>query len=328
MKKLYIITGAKGHLGNTIIRILKQTNCFIRGLITYDQDSSNENNITYFQGDITDKNSLLPLFEDISADEIIVIHTAGIISIADEITEKMYEVNVNGTQNLLELSLQKHVSKFIYVSSVHAIPEGDKLHVLTETNYFSPDFVEGGYAKTKATATSLVLDFVKQGLPAIIVQPSGILGPYDTSHNHLVQLVDDYCNGKLPACVQGGYDFVDVRDVAQGCIAAVEKGKIGESYILSNRHYEIKEILKMVKRIKGGKSIPTLPIPIAKLAIPLMTWIAKLFGKRPLYTAYSLYTLTSDDKFSHDKATRELDYHPRDLYETIKDTIDWQYSKN
>lgn len=132
----------------------------------------------------------------------------------------------------------------------------------------------GGYAKTKAEATQIVLDAADHGLDAVVVHPSGILGPYDRSGNHLVQMVTDYIHGKLPACVNGGYDFVDVRDVAAGCLAAVERGRRGECYILSNRHYDIKEVLRMVKQVAGGRRLPVLPMWMAKAAAPLMSWQA------------------------------------------------------
>ena len=137
-------------------------------------------------------------------------------------------------------------------------------------------------------------------------------------------MITDYIRGKLPACVRGGYDLVDVRDVAAGCIAAAEKGRTGECYILSNRHYEIREVLGMVREYGGGRRLPTLPIWMAKAAAPLLEWIAKKRHRRPLYTSYSLYTLHSNDKFSHEKASRELGYHPRDLVQTIQDTIRWE----
>ncbi len=154
-----------------------------------------------------------------------------------------------------------------------------------------------------------------------MVHPSGILGPYDNSGNHLVQLVKDYIKGKLPACVKGGYDFVDVRDVAAGCLLAAEKGRQGECYILSNKHYEIKDILAIAKTIGGGKRIPVLPMWMAKMAEPFLRKAAEIRKRRPLYTKYSLHTLTANDKFSHEKATKELGYHPRDIKTTIADTL-------
>lgn len=323
MKKTYIVTGACGHLGSTIIRILENKDCEVRGLILPSEVGEDRKNIRYYKGDVCKPETLEQLFENKNGEELIVIHTAGIIDISKQITPKLYDVNVNGTKNVALACCNKNVSKMVYVSSVHAIREKDKINVMTEVNNFSPDEVEGAYAKTKAEATQIVLDMVKNGLNAVVVHPSGILGPYDMSRNHLVQLVSDYIMGKLPACVMGGYDFVDVRDVAQGCLLAAEKGKIGECYILSNRHYEIKEVLKIVKRVNGGRKIPVLPIWMAKSVVPFISLYAKIKKVRPLYTKYSLSTLVSNDKFSHDKATSELGYKPRDLYQTISDTVQW-----
>ena len=322
MKKLYVVTGADGHLGSTIIRLLLEKGEKVRGLILPGQTPLFEGRAEYVFGDVTKPETLPPLFERAEDEEIVFIHTAGIISIADKVTDDLLRVNVEGTENLLSAALGSRVKKFVYVSSVHAIPE-QPLRVLSETDDFSPDKVQGAYAKTKAMATEKVLECAKKGLNAVVVHPSGILGPYDGSGNHLVQLVTDYVENKLPACVKGGYDFVDVRDVAAGTLAAAEKGRTGECYILSNRHYEIREVLAIVRSVAGGRRLPVLPVWMAKLALPLMEFIAKCKKKRPLYTKYSLYTLTSNDKFSHDKASRELGYRPRDLYETIRDTIAW-----
>lgn len=326
MKKIYIVTGANGHLGSTIMRYLKRRGEEARGLILPSEPGEDSSKVHYIKGDVRDKESLEPLFAGIKNREIVVIHTAGIIDISEKVSEWMYDVNVNGTKNIIELCKEFSVKRLVYVSSVHAIPE-KKSRVLEEVSQFSRDLVEGGYAKTKAEATQAVLEAAKDGLDAVVVHPSGILGPYDMSENHLVQMVTDYIHGRLPACVRGGYDFVDVRDVAKGCLTAAEKGKRGECYILSNRHYEVSDVLKMVKEVKGGRNLPELPMWVAKAAAPVLGLYAKCRKERPLYTKYSLYTLNSNDKFSHDKATRELNYHPRDLYVTIKDTIRWVCSK-
>lgn len=324
MKRLYIITGASGHLGSTIVRMLKGVGAAVRGLVLPSQSAAEEENIRYFHGDVRDRASLRPLFENTEDSELVVIHTAGIIDISENVSPVMYDVNVNGVKNMIALCTEYGVKRMVYVSSVHAIPEkGDRGEELHEVNRFSPDWVIGGYAKTKAEATQAVLDAVKEGLDAVVVHPSGILGPYDGSGNHLVQMVMDYITGRLPACVKGGYDFVDVRDVAYGCITAVDKGVTGECYILSNRHYEVKEVLGMAREVCGGKRLPVLPMWMARAAAPLMGWISRLRKQRPLYTKYSLYTLSSNDNFVHRKATRELNYHPRDLYQTIRDTVIW-----
>ena len=99
--------------------------------------------------------------------------------------------------------------------------------------------MNGAYAKTKAEATQAVLDAARRGLNAVVVHPSGIIGPYNRSSNHIVQPIDMDISGKLPAGVVGGYDFVDVRDVAKGCLKAAEQGRSGECYILSNRYFTV-----------------------------------------------------------------------------------------
>ena len=199
--------------------------------------------------------------------------------------------------------------------------------MLREVDSFSPQQVTGGYAKTKAEATQAVLDAAAQGLDAVVVHPSGILGPFDGAGNHLVQLVKEYAIGKLPACVKGGYDFVDVRDVAAGCLAAAEKGRSGQCYILSNRHYEVQEVLAMAKTLCHGRRLPVLPMWMAQAAEPLLGWVARVKKQRPLYTKYSLYTLRSNDRFDHGKATAELGYRPRDLRQTVRDTLRWLAKK-
>ncbi|MGI6199188.1 MAG: NAD-dependent epimerase/dehydratase family protein [Christensenellales bacterium] len=323
MKKRYVVTGACGHLGSTIVRMLQRAGESVYGLVLPGEPAQDQAKIHYVRGDVRDIDTLRPLFADAEGEEIIVIHTAGIIDISEQVTDLMYAVNVGGTKNILKLCQQVGVRRLVYVSSVHAIPEKDHLSVLSEVQRFSPDWVVGGYAKTKAEATQAVLDAVAQGLDAVVVHPSGILGPYDNSGNHLVQMVKDYLTGKLPACVKGGYDFVDVRDVAYGCLTAAERGKTGECYILSNRHYEVRDVLRIARTVCGGRRLPVLPMWMAKAAAPLLGWISRRRRQRPLYTKYSLYTLSSNDRFSHDKATLELGYRPRDLCQTIRDTAAW-----
>lgn len=323
MKKRYIVTGACGHLGSTIVRMLKKEQAEVRGLLAPGEEAEDTGNIRYISGDVRRIETLEKLFDGGTGMETVVIHTAGIVDIADEVSPHIYDVNVNGTKNIISLCRKYKVSRLVYVSSVHAIPEGDKLSVIAETKEFSPDTVVGGYAKTKAEATKEVLRAAQEGVDAVVVLPSGILGPYDRSGNHLVQLIRDYVRGALPACVRGGYDFVDVRDVAKGCLLAAEKGRAGECYILSNRHYEVRELLKMAAAFVRTKKIPVLPAWMAKMAEPFIRIDARRKKRRPLYTKYSLHVLNSADRFSHEKATSELGYRTRDMKATIRDTVRW-----
>ncbi|MDY6220715.1 MAG: NAD-dependent epimerase/dehydratase family protein [Candidatus Alectryocaccobium sp.] len=328
-QQLYVITGARGHLASTIIRYLRDEDCLIRGLILPSEDENDDGQITYYKGDVTKPETLEALFENTENKEVIVIHTAAIVSIGKNITPHIYNVNVGGTKNVIDMCIRHNIKRLVYVSSVHAIPEPVNNTVITEVDSFSKDLVTGAYAKTKAEASQTVLDSVKKGLNAVIVHPSGIIGPYDDGSNHIVQLVQMQISGKLPACVTGGYDFVDVRDAAKGCLLAAKKGKIGSCYILSNKYYSLKELLGYVNNISGGKRKICLPLCVAKLFVPLFEWIAKVNKTRPLFTKYALYAISSNSRFSHDKADRELGYSPRDMQTTIKDTILWiQNAKN
>ncbi len=216
MNRLYIVTGAAGHLGNTIIRMLKERKVAVRGLILPSETVTPGKTLPIFKATCAMARPWNLYLQAVRSRETIVIHTAGIVDISGSVSPALYNVNVNGTRNIVELCLRHKVKRLVYVSSVHAIPEKDQDHVLSEVREFSAEAVHGGYAKTKAEATQAVLDATKRGLDAVVVHPSGIIGPYDDVGNHLVQMVSDYISGKLPACVRGGYDFVDVRDVAAG----------------------------------------------------------------------------------------------------------------
>ena len=321
MKKLFIVTGANGHLGGTIVRMLNGRPVQVRGLVFGDKKKQDTGSIHYYSGDVREPETLRPLFEGCEDMETIVIHTAGIIDISNHVSPELYDVNVNGTKNILALCREYLVKRLVYVSSVHAIPEQKRGNVTGEIRDFSPDAVVGGYAKTKAEATREVLRAAQEGLDAVVVHPSGILGPYDRSGNHLVQMVAEYLHGTLPACVKGGYDFVDVRDVAEGCLLAAEKGRKGECYILSDRYCEIREVLEIAGDVSGKKKLPVLPLWMAKMAAPFIQLHARRKKRRPLYTAYSLHVLGTGERFSHKKATEELGYHPRDLKVTIRDMV-------
>ncbi|MGI6257261.1 MAG: SDR family NAD(P)-dependent oxidoreductase [Anaerovoracaceae bacterium] len=328
MKKLYIITGAFGHLGNTLVKMLLQKGERVRCLALPQENLScvdipASDNIRVITGDVLDKDSLHALFAlDDSPCEVIVIHAAGIVSIASKYVQKVVDVNVTGTKNIIEMCLEHNVSKLIYISSVHAIPELPDRRTITEVDSFEPDLVEGLYAKTKAEATQLVLNSKHRGLHAVVVHPSGIIGPGDYGHNHLNQMVIDYINGSLTSLVEGGFDFVDVRDVAQGILLAEEYGGPGQCYILSNRYFSVKELADLIHEVSGKRKISRiLPRWFVKLVAPLAELYYKLLRRPPLFTGYSLYTLTSNSNFSHEKANRALGYTTRSMSETLRDTI-------
>lgn len=325
MNKIYIITGANGFLGNNIIRKLEQEkNSEIRAFVLKGESIKSLENLKckIYYGDVTKKESLASVFENTEGKEVFVIHCAGIVYIKSKYNPLVYNVNVNGTKNIIDKVLNIN-AKLVYISSVHAIPECNG--VITETVDFDPNRVEGLYAKTKAEAAKYVMDAVKtKKLNACIIHPSGIIGPNDYGNSHLTELVKEVASGKLFACVKGGYDFVDVRDVADGVINACNKNTKGECYILSNKYITIKELSDIIcDCVKRKKINIVLPIWIAKIFASFFEIYYNLKKQTPLFTKYSLYTLSSNANFSNEKAKKELNFKNRDMIDTIKDTIKW-----
>lgn len=327
MKRIYIVTGASGFLGNNIIRMLEHDdNAEVRAFVLNGESISSLNNLkcSIYYGDVTKADTLNSIFDGSGDAEIFVIHCAAVVYIKSKYNSKVYDVNVNGTKNIVDKVLEYN-AKLIYVSSVHAIPEKSDGDLISEVSIFNPDDVVGLYAKTKAEAARYVMDSVKdKGLNACIVHPSGILGPYDFSNSHLTALVREIVRGKLPMCVKGGYDFVDVRDVAKGIIMACDKGKKGECYIMSGEFVSIKKLADLVCDVVGKKRIKVvLPIMIAKIVAPFYEMYYNVKGKTPLFTKYSLYTLSSNSNFSNEKAKRDLGFVTRDITDTVRDMVMW-----
>ncbi|MDD4772694.1 MAG: NAD-dependent epimerase/dehydratase family protein, partial [Eubacteriales bacterium] len=261
---LYFITGAAGHLGSVITRQLINSGKKVRAFVLPNEKHA-LGEAELYVGDVSDKESIRPCFEELNGRPLTVIHCAGIVSIASKFNQTVYDVNVTGTKHIVDLCGEYNASKLVYVSSVHAIPEKPGGITITETAEFCPGNIVGSYAKTKAEATAYVLDASRQGLNACVVHPSGITGPYDHGRGHLTTLVIDYYKRRLTSGVNGGYDFVDVRDVANGVIAACDRGRQGECYILSNKYYLIRGILNMLHEITGKREIKSfLPLWFVK----------------------------------------------------------------
>lgn len=330
MEDLYIITGAAGHVGNTIARTLTKAKKQVRAFVLPSDRTTGvfDPSVEIIRGDIRIKKSMEPLFEGTKDKRIYFIHAAGIVTISSKFIQSVYDVNVTGTKNVVELCEKHNVEKLVYISSVHAIPEKKKGEVISETDDFKSSKLVGLYANTKAKATDIVLEAAKRGLNASVIHPSGIIGPYDFGSGHTTQLFIDYVSGSLTAAIKGGYDFVDVRDVANGIIACCEKGKKGECYILSNRYVPVSEILNTLHDITHKKKITLyLKIWFVKAVAPLCEVYYKLLRQTPLFTTYSIYTLGSNSLFSNEKAKRELGFTTRPVEQSIRDGVEWLRSQ-
>ena len=253
-----------------------------------------------------------------------VYHLAGIISIVSGKSDLLHQVNVMGTRNVVEACLKSDVRRLVYTSSIHAFVEPHHGTVIDERLPIDPDKVIGEYAKSKAQATLEVLKGVKQGLEAVIVFPTGVIGPYDYKISEMGGLVIDFVKGKISAYIDGAYDFVDVRDVVIGHILACEKGRKGEGYILSGERITVRELFLMLEEVTGVKA-PSFKIPLwlTRIITAFTPLYYTLTNTKPRLTNYSIQTLNSNSLISCEKARYELGYSPRPIIETIKDSIQW-----
>ena len=320
MYNRYLITGATGFLGRAIVEELVRRNVRVDALVLHNDPYAAllPGEVHTVIGDVCEDDSLERFFA--GADD----KTCVIISVASRSGSKLYQINIGGTCKVVRQCLEHHIGKMIYVSSVHAIPEKPKNCTITEDCEFSPGLVDGDYAKSKAAATEMVFSAARKGLNVSIVFPSGIIGPGDVLGGSFTSMAKSFLTGKLPFAVRGGYDFVDVRDVAKGILACAESGEPGKGYILSGHYITIRRMLQIVG--KAAKLIYRpicLPLKLARLAAPYYERRC-LKEKKPLFfTPYSIAVLGSNGRFTHDAATERFAYRPRPIEETLRDMTAW-----
>lgn len=325
---LYLVTGAAGFLGSNVCRQLLDRGDKVRAFVLPNDPAIKyvPEEVEIVKGDLCDLDSLEPFFAVEEGTNTIVIHVASMVTVNPDFNQKLVDVNVGGTKNIIAKCLEhKECEKLVYVSSTGAIPEIPKGQKIKETYKFDPDKVEGWYSRTKAMATQEVLDAVKNdGLNACVVHPSGILGPNDMAISETTGTIIRIINGEMPIGMQGSFNLCDVRDLAFGCIAAADKGKCGQCYILGNEEVTLKELCEMLHAECGCKKIKFyLPLGLAnKLAIS-MEKKAKKNGTKPLMTTFSVYNLARNNAFDYSKAKHELGYKTRSYNETIHDEVAW-----
>lgn len=316
------LTGASGHIGNCLIRELLKQGYSIKALIRELNVDFLPKETQLIQGDLLNLQSLQELCK--GAD--IIIHTAAIISIDNRHAEEVFETNVTGTKNILQAAIKANVKKFIHFSSIDAFKAASPDQVLDEKRALV-EVQKSIYEYTKAESERLVLQAAKMGYDAHILSPTAVIGPFDYRKSYLGNVLLKISAGKLPFVVKGGYNWVDVRDIAEATINSINKGKRGEKYILSGHYSSLIELSKIISDISGCRIPKALPIFLARIASPFYEIQGLLMNKTPTYTNQSLNILQKASKnISFEKAERELDYQPRPLKSTIKETLDWHFN--
>ena len=333
--RYYLLTGAAGFLGTNICMQLLEAGCKVRALVLPNDKSVKfiPEEVEVVLGDLTDAASLEPFFTVPEGCTSVIIHCASMVTVNPNYSEKLMAVNVGGTRNIITKVLNHpECEKMVYVSSTGAIPEEPHGVKIREVNKFTPcdpKKVVGAYSQSKATATQMVLDAVSvMGLKACVVHPSGILGPNDHAIGETTGTLLQIIKGEMPMGMQGSFNLCDVRDLAAGTIAAVDKGRIGECYILANKTVTLKEMCDMLHRECNAKQIKFyLPLDLADKIAAGLEKQAEKTGKMPLMTTFSVYNLARNNEFDYSKAEQELGYTTRSYEETIHDEVQWMIAE-
>ncbi|NLP18985.1 MAG: NAD-dependent epimerase/dehydratase family protein [Firmicutes bacterium] len=318
---MILVTGATGHIGNVLVKKLVQRGKLVRILVLPGERQSLAGNmdVEVVTGNVLDPPSLRVAMTGIQ----LVYNLAGIIAIAPGTEELMWNVNVDGARMVAQTALEMGMRRLIHVGSVHAFARRAQ-EVVDEESPLALTAPRNNYDRTKAQGLAAALNIGRAGLDVVVACPSGVIGPYDYLGSEMGRLIRNLARPGCHLLVDGGFDFVDVRDVADGLIKVAEKGRRGEIYILGGTYVSLGRLHELVRAVAQTKSTRlVVPIGVALAIGTIMPYYYRLTRTIPQITTYSVRTVGEKCRFSHAKAARELDYKPRPLSETIADTLSW-----
>lgn len=318
---LVAVTGATGHVGSNLVRQLLARGDRVRVLVRTPAPPQLAGLDVEVQiGDVRDPKAMRALCDGVD----ILYHLAAVISIIGPMGGLVHDVNVRGVGTACAAAHDAKVRRVVHMCSVHAFQHHRDRVPFDETRARVDSFRYPAYDRSKADGERVVRAWIKRGLDAVIVHPSAVIGPYDYAPSRLGKVLLDLYQRRLPMLLAGGFDFVDVRDVAASSIAAAERGGTGESYLLTGHYHSIDELGAMAEAATGV-SAPRLTCPyrLARVFAPAMETFAKLTGTEPLYTRESIDVLMLGLNYKREKAARDLDHAPRPTDETIRDIYAW-----
>jgi nucleoside-diphosphate-sugar epimerase len=315
------VTGGTGFIGGHVVRQLRDRGDEVVCLVRNPEKGGKlaELGCELAEGDLSDDAAIRAGMQGCDA----VIHGAAVYEVGIPKREHpaMYEANVVGTERVLRAALDEKIAKVVYVSTVGAF--GNTHGTVVDESYRHPG---GGYTsyyeETKVKAHQAALEMIDQGLPCVIVQPGGVYGPDD--HSSIGVMIDQFVSGRLPMIPfpDLGMNLVHVDDVAAGVLLALDKGQVGESYVLGGQITTMREMIGTVAEVSGRKPPKrTLPTPLMKALTPIGPVVGKIMGQPPNLSEL----ISSADGVTfwakHDKAMRELGYSPRGMEQGLRDTL-------
>ena len=315
-----VITGATGHVGINLIHLLQEEGLDVRAVVRAPNKVLAEMGVATAHADLEHRDLLTEAFRG----RDVVFHTAARISITRNDAAEVERTNLQGTRNVLAACRAAGVPRLVHFSSIEAI-ESKPLDTPVDEDRPAVDPHWGSpYAYSKARAEREVMEAAGPGLEIVVLNPTAIVGPRDYRPSLLGRALMAFARGRIPGLVDGGFDWVDVRDVARAALAAAERAPSGRRYIVGGHYASMAELVGLVCAETGAR-MPRLMVPmaVARAWAPIATTFRQLTGADPLFTKDTLRVLGGNKNVSHARAERELGYHPRDLADTIRDTLSW-----
>jgi len=317
-----LVTGATGFIGANLVRQLLEQRYQVKALVRKESNRQNIEglDIDVVIGDLRDRDSLEKALEGCE----VLFHVAATYTFWSPDPQAIYETNVKGTENILVAAQKMGTKKVIYTSTESTIGIADG-QLGTEEMETSLDLLPGHYKKSKYLAEKFALKMCQEGLPLVIVNPTMPVGPWDIKPTPTGQVIVDFLNGRMPACVNTGLNVVDVEDVARGHILALEKGRLGQRYILGHKNLTLREIFTILERITGIKA-PRFNIPIwlALGAAHMDEFISsRVFRQRPRIPVEAVRAASKFRYFDCSKAVSELGLPQTPVEEAFDKAVKW-----
>ncbi|MGZ4688351.1 MAG: NAD-dependent epimerase/dehydratase family protein [Acidimicrobiia bacterium] len=311
-----LVTGGFGYLGVNLVPRLRELGWTVRTFARSSAPSGPER-FEHVRGDVRDRHALDGALDGVDA----VFHLASRITLASHDDEAL-DINVRGAATVARAALDHGVGRVVHVSSVHAFDLTANRRTINETSPRSgPD--RPVYDRSKAAGEAAVRELVDAGLDAVIVNPTGIIGPVDPGLSRANAVLRTAARGRLMVAVAGGFDWVDVRDVVEGIVSAEARGRTGQSYLLSGHQETALQIARLAAGLNGRVGpVAALPARLAEALAPAGERVGALWGS-DRFTSASIGTLLDDPIVDRSKAETELGYRARPIEDTVRDLVWW-----
>lgn len=319
------MTGATGFVGAVLTRELQERGNSLRLLLRHGADTSRIDDLEYlpFRGDLTEEAVLRQGLDGCDA----VIHAAALVSFRRRDRDAMFRINADASQRLARLAKSAGVARFVHVSSVAAVGWSPRPVVLDESAPWPERGMRIAYCDSKRRGEDLVRAENEHGFEVVVVNPSSMFGPGDRRKAE-GSLLDAMAQGRVPFCPPGGACFADVRDVADGIVAALRRGRAGERYILGGENLRGRELVERIARALGTEA-PRYTLPDFALGM-LQAWQGLYERVRDVkgpLTAELLRLSRGYTWFSSAKAESELGYKSRGIDDALRETFEWMFAE-